>query len=73
MVELVRTNDLALIAFLTALLASEDIECFMLDVHMSVLEGSIGILPRRVMVAKRDAFRARAILRDHDIDTVPER
>lgn len=68
MVELLRTNDPALIAFLTALFAGEGIDCFVLDVHMSVLEGSIGILPRRVMVARRDLFRARAILRDHGIE-----
>jgi hypothetical protein len=35
---------------------------------MSVLEGSIGVLPRRLMVLDRDHFRAAAILRDLDID-----
>jgi hypothetical protein len=35
---------------------------------MSVLEGSLGILPRRLMVADRDLFMARAILRDNCID-----
>ena len=39
-----------------------------MDVHMSVLEGSIGILPRRLMVRQSDHFRAAAILRDNDID-----
>ena len=39
-----------------------------MDVHMSVLEGSIGILPRRLMVRDADHFRAAAILRDLDID-----
>lgn len=34
---------------------------------MSVLEGSIGLLPRRLMVADRDLFRARAILTDNDL------
>lgn len=56
-----------MIAFSTALLRAEDIDCFVLDVHMSVLEGSIGLLPRRVMVVERDLFRARAILRDNGI------
>ncbi len=41
---------------------------FHLDQHMSVLEGSIGILPRRVMIADRDEFMARAILRDAGLD-----
>ncbi|MXY34659.1 MAG: DUF2007 domain-containing protein, partial [Boseongicola sp. SB0664_bin_43] len=44
--ELMRTNDPTLIAFATALLEGEDIDCFQMDVHMSVLEGSIGVLPR---------------------------
>ena len=65
--ELLRTNDPTVIAFSTALLRGEDIDCFVLDVHMSVLEGSIGILPRRLMVADRDFFRARAVLRDNDV------
>ena len=68
MKELLRTNDPTAIAFATALLRGEDIECFEMDVHMSVLEGSIGILPRRLMVADADLFRARAILRDNDIE-----
>ncbi|NNF71216.1 MAG: DUF2007 domain-containing protein [Rhodobacteraceae bacterium] len=67
MKELIRTNDPTMIAFATALLQGEDIDFFELDVHMSVLEGSIGILPRRIMVADRDHFRAVAVLRDNDI------
>ena len=50
-----------------ALLSGEDIGVFEMDVHMSVLEGSVGILPRRLMVREQDLFMARAILRDNDI------
>ena len=67
MKELMRTNDPTLIAFALALLEGEDIDVFEMDVHMSVLEGSIGILPRRLMVADRDHFRASAVLRDNDV------
>ncbi|WP_425037952.1 DUF2007 domain-containing protein [Primorskyibacter sp. S187A] len=67
MEELLRTNDITVIAYARALLADEDIECFEFDVNMSVLEGSIGILPRRLMVTRRDLFRARAIMTEHDI------
>jgi hypothetical protein len=73
MEEILRTTDPTLIAFATAMLRAEDIECFEFDVHMSVLEGSLGVLPRRVMVARRDAFRARAILRDNDVAVSPAR
>ena len=67
MKELLRTNDPTLVAFAKALLEGEDIDVFEMDVHMSVLEGSIGILPRRLMVRDRDHFRASAVLRDNDI------
>ncbi|MEQ9039909.1 MAG: DUF2007 domain-containing protein [Silicimonas sp.] len=65
--ELIRTNDPTIIAFASALLEGEDIDCFQMDVHMSVLEGSIGILPRRLMVRDKDWFRAAIVLRDNDI------
>ena len=67
MVELLRTNDPTVLAFAMALLRGEDIDCIVFDVHTSVLEGSIGVLPRRLMVARRDVFRARAALRDNDL------
>ena len=67
MKELLRTNDPTAIAFAKALLEGEDIDCFEMDVHMSVLEGSIGILPRRLMVRDRDHFRAKAVLKDNDL------
>lgn len=63
-----RTTNPLLIVRAADLLASEGITSFQLDQHMSVLEGSLGILPRRLMVADRDHFMARAILRDHGID-----
>ncbi len=67
MEELLKTNDPTIISFATALLGAEDIDCFVFDVHTSVLEGSLGILPRRLMVSRANAFMARAILRDNDI------
>lgn len=67
MKELLRTNDPTIIAFASALLDGEGIDWFVLDANTSVLEGSIGILPRRMMVAEADLFLARATLRDNDI------
>lgn len=68
MKQLLRTTDPLLITRAADILASEGIVSFPLDQHMSVLEGSLGILPRRLMVADRDLFMARAILRDNQID-----
>jgi len=62
-----RTNDITVIAYATALLQDEGIEWFELDVNMSVLEGSIGILPRRLMVRRDELARARVLMHDHDI------
>jgi hypothetical protein len=67
MKELLRTNDPTVVAFATALLRGEDIDCFPMDVHMSVLEGSVGVLPRRIMVRREDHFRASAVLRDNGL------
>lgn len=50
MKELLRTNDITLITFTKHMLSEVDIAVFELDVNMSVLEGSIGILPQRLMV-----------------------
>jgi len=68
MEELLRTNDPTVIAFATALLDGEGIDTFELDVNMSILDGSIGILPRRLMVRGRDLARAERAMRDNDVD-----
>ena len=68
MKELLRTTDPTLMAFAQMLLRGEDIACFEFDVNTSIIEGSIGILPRRLMVANRDHFVATAVMRDNDVD-----
>jgi len=67
MKELIRTNDPATLAFATALLDGEGIKHFVMDVHMSVLDGSIGILPRRLMVPDESIAQARRAMRDNGI------
>ncbi|MEN9061674.1 MULTISPECIES: DUF2007 domain-containing protein [Ponticoccus] len=64
MEELLRTNDITLIPLVRSILDGEDIDSFELDVNMSVLEGSIGILPRRLMVRRDQAEAARRLLRE---------
>lgn len=58
-----RTNDITLIPLVRTLLNEEGIDTFELDVNMSVLEGSIGILPRRLMVRADQIDDARRYLR----------
>lgn len=59
--ELLRTNDVVLLSFLEARLKGEGVESFILDMNASIVEGSIGILPRRLMVIDEDFDRAKAI------------
>jgi len=61
-IELIRTNDPVLISWATAVLKEQGIESFVLDAHTSVLEGTAGAIPRRLMVIDEDAPRARAII-----------
>lgn len=62
MIELLRSNDPVLLSFAQALLSEAGIEHATFDQHMSVIEGSIGILPRRLLVAHSHGDQARRIL-----------
>ncbi len=62
--ELVRTNDIVLVSAIGALLDGANIYHLVVDQNMSVIDGSIGILPRRILVHEDDNRLAREILRD---------
>jgi hypothetical protein len=62
--ELVRTNDIVLVSAVGALLDGAQIHHVVLDQNMSVIEGSLGILPRRILVHDEDVGKARQILAD---------
>jgi len=64
MKELLRTNDPVRLSFIEALLKDSGIESVVFDAHFSVLEGSVGILPRRLMVLEEDYDAARRLLRE---------
>ncbi len=67
MIELIRTNDAVVISFAQSLLKDAGIGSLVADQNMSVLDGSIGILPRRVLVADDDIDAARRVLREAGI------
>lgn len=71
MKEILKTNDVVLLSWAQALLRDAGIGCWLLDGHTSVLEGSLGILPRRLMVAEDDADEARRVLADGDVAAQP--
>jgi hypothetical protein len=62
--ELVRTNDAVLISAIEALLKGANIGHMVVDQNMSVLEGSIGIFPRRILVGEDQLGAARRLLED---------
>jgi hypothetical protein len=62
MKELLRTNDPVRLSFVQALLRDSGIDSLVLYHHTSLVEGSIGAIPRRLMVSERDYLRARSVL-----------
>ncbi len=64
MVELIRTNDLVLIGYVESLLEGAGLNVFVADRHMSALDGSIGAIPRRILVPQDEAMQARRLLVD---------
>ncbi|PLX44656.1 MAG: hypothetical protein C0605_02170 [Hyphomicrobiales bacterium] len=64
MTELMRTADPVLISAVEAILAAAGITCVVFDANMSVMEGSIGALPRRIMVGEEHLLSAKRVLSD---------
>jgi hypothetical protein len=62
--ELLRTNDFVRLSWLQVLLGSAGIEAVVLDTYTSIMEGSIGAIPRRLMVSDEDEPRARAVMKE---------
>ncbi len=68
MKELIKTNDPVLLSFLEVLLKAANIPHQVADVHMSIVEGSIGVLPRRVLVSDEDYLAGRRVISNADIE-----
>lgn len=73
MIELLRSNDIVLISYVRALLSADNIRCFELDQHMSIVDGSIPAIQQRVMVDDKDDGRARRLLTDAGLGHVLKR
>ncbi|MBK5564929.1 DUF2007 domain-containing protein [Ensifer sp. 2YAB10] len=68
MKELIRTNDAVVLSFAESLMKDAGIASLIADQGMSILEGSLGLLPRRFLVADEDADAARRILIDAGLE-----
>lgn len=60
----ITSNDPVRLSFLGALLRDAGIDSILLDAHTSAVEGSIGAIPRRLMVLPEDEAEARRVLHD---------
>jgi len=69
MIELIRTNDAVAISFIESLLRDAGIDYIIADQNMSIMEGSLGVLPRRVLVAEDQVADARKLLVDAGVTT----
>lgn len=67
MLELLRTNDIVLIALIESLLKEAKVPYMVADQNISAIEGSIGAFPRRVLVASDHAERARKIMEESEL------
>ncbi len=65
--ELIRTNDRVLLSFVQSLLRDAGIQAVVADSNMSILEGSIGILPQRILVSSETYEEACNVLRESDL------
>lgn len=66
--ELIRSNDLVRLSFIEAVLNDADVDVLLMDQFTSAVEGSIGALPRRLMVTDEDYLRAKDIVSNLKIE-----
>ena len=64
MIEILKTNNPVTLSFAQSCLKDSGIEAIVMDNHMSILEGSLGVIPRRIMVPDGQIHRARRVLQD---------
>jgi len=68
MEELLRTNNPVTLSFVESLMRDAGIGVFVADENMSIMDGSLGILPRRILVESDRIEQARRIVRDAGLE-----
>ena len=68
MKELFRTNNPTVVSYVEHLLNEAGLKGFVLDANASILDGSVGVLPRRIMVIDEDWEAARTLLKEADLE-----
>jgi len=72
-IAILKTVNPATLNFAQAVLKEADIPFFVMDQNVSIIEGSIGVIPRRVMVVDEDAKDARQAMIDAGLGDELER
>ena len=62
--EILRSNNPVLLSFVEVLLRDAGVQPLVADGNMSIMEGSIGVLPRRILVSSDELIRARRVLEE---------
>jgi len=68
MKELFRTNNPTVISYVEHLMKEAGLKAFVMDSNASILDGSVGVLPRRIMIVDEDYERARKVLIEADLE-----
>ena len=68
MIEIMRTTNPVDVNYIQALLKDADIFVAIFDANISVVEGSIGLFPKRVMISEEDINEAREVLRGTELE-----
>jgi len=62
MIAIIKTNNTVTLSYAQSVLNDHDIGSFIADTHASILDGSVGAIPRRLMVIDEDVVEAREVL-----------
>ena len=68
MIAIIKTNNPITLNFAEAVLTGADISCFIADTHASILDGSVGAIPRRLLVLENDEEKARVVLSEAGLE-----
>lgn len=61
---ILKTNDAVMLSYAQSLLAEAGIGVMVFDANASIMDGSLGVVPRRLMVLDEDFAQAQRILRE---------
>jgi len=67
-----KSNNPVILSYATDLLSQAGIESVIFDTHASIMDGSMAMVPRRLMVLDEDYPKAETLLRHAVPEAMPE-